>query len=123
MTDLLWHIALFCLPAPVVGIAAVALTRRLTWRRALLGALLAQWVIILGVAARSQIGFRACAGHDEPCLQSLAAPVSAQELMHLRLELLLVLGVGGTLSALAVGALATLAVRRLWPPSIDRALS
>lgn len=123
MTDLLWHIALFCLPAPVVGIAAVALTRRLTWRRALLGALLAQWVIILGVAARAQIGFRACAGHDEPCLQSLAAPVSAQELMHLRLELLLVLGVGGTLSTLAVGALATLAVRRLWPPSIDRALS
>ncbi|HEX5178103.1 MAG TPA: hypothetical protein VFW04_02130 [Gemmatimonadaceae bacterium] len=123
MTDLLWHIALFCLPAPVVGIAAVALTRRLTWRRALLGALLAQWVIILGVAARAQIGFRACAGHDEPCLQSLAAPVSAQELTHLRLELLLVLGVGGTLSTLAVGALATLAVRRLWPPSIDRALS
>src|SRR5690348_959810 len=93
MADLLRDIALFCLPAPVVGIAAVALTRRLTWRRALLGALLAQWVIILGVAARAQIGFRACAGHDEPCLQSLAAPVSAQELTHFRLELLLVLGV------------------------------
>lgn len=123
MADLLRDIALFCLPAPIVGIAAVALTRRLTWRRALLGALLAQWVIILGVAARAQIGFRACARHDQPCLQSLAAPVSAQELTHFRLELVFVLGVGGTLSALAVGALATLAVRRLWPPSIDRALS
>ena len=122
MADLLRDIALFCLPAPVVGIAAVALTRRLTWRRALLGALLAQWVIILGVAARAQIGLRGCAGRDQPCLQSLAAPVSAQELTHFRLELLLVLGVGGTLSALAVGALATLVVRRLWPPSIYRAL-
>ena len=123
MADLLRDIALFCLPAPVVGIAAVALTRRLTWRRALLGALLAQWVIILAVAARAQIGFRACDRHDQACLQSLAAPVSAQELTHFRLELVFVLGVGGTLSALAVGALATLAVRRLWPPSIDRALS
>jgi hypothetical protein len=123
MADLLGYIALFCLPAPFVAVALVALVRRLTWRRALLGSLLAQWIIVLAIAARVQIGLRGCWRSDAACLRSLSTPVGAHELMRFRLQLLLVLGIGGTLSALAVGALATWVVRRVWPPSIDRALS
>ena len=111
------YIVLFSLPAPLLAVALFAAARRLTWRRALLGALVAQWVIVVTVVVRAQIGLQGCATRDAACLRQLAAPITLHELLHFRYELLFYLGVGGTVSALVVGAMATWAVRRVWPQS------
>ena len=117
MVDLLGPIALFCLPAPLIAVALVALARRLTWSRGLLGAFVAQWVLVVVIALRAQIGLRACSRNDASCLRSLAAPAGAHDLFRFRSELLLLLGVGGTMTALIIGAIATWVVRRVWPRS------
>lgn len=119
MADLLGSIALFCLPAPLIAVAFVALARRLTWPRGLLGALVAQWVLVVVIALRAQIGLRACSRSDASCLRSLAAPAGAHALFRFRSELLLLLGVGGTVTALIIGTMATWVVRRVWPRSRD----
>jgi len=112
------YIVLFSLPAPLFAVALIAAARRLTWRRALAGALIAQWVLVVTVAVRAQIGLQGCATSDPACLRHLGAPISPHELLHFRYELLLYLGVGGTVSALVVGAMATWAARRVWPQRI-----
>ncbi|HKT09508.1 MAG TPA: hypothetical protein VJR24_16530 [Gemmatimonadaceae bacterium] len=117
MVDTVEYVARFCLPAPLIAVAFVALARRLTWRRALLAALVAQWILVVFVSLRSQIAFQGCWKNDPACLQKLAAPVNAHELLQFRYEVLLVLGIGGTLSALVIGSIATWVIRRVWPSS------
>jgi len=63
------YIVLFSLPAPLFAVALIAAARRLTWRRALAGALIAQWVLVVTVAVRAQIGLQGCATSDPACLR------------------------------------------------------
>jgi hypothetical protein len=117
MAHVFAYIVLFCLPAPLLAVALIAAARRLTWRRALLGALAAQWVLVATVAVRAHIGLQGCASSDTACLRHLAAPITPHELLHFRYELLLILGAAGTVSAIVVGTMVTWAVRRAWPQS------
>ena len=115
MFDAPWYVllALFCVPAPVVGVALVARTRRLSWGRALFGAWLAQGVLVLALVVRAHTGMEGCARSDVMCFNPINGGLPKADMTWFRLQFLLVLGVVGTVSALLVGALATLMMRRI----------
>ncbi|HXE60191.1 MAG TPA: hypothetical protein VN607_05770 [Gemmatimonadaceae bacterium] len=92
----------------------MAATRRLTWRRALVAALVVQWVVVVCIAARAQLGMVGCSTADPACFGYIGSPAGGHALLRYRLQVLLLLGAAGTLSALAVGSVATWGVSRFW---------
>ena len=86
MSDAPWYVllTLFCVPAPVVGVALVARTRRLSWRRALFGAWLAQGVLILALVVRAHTGMEGCARNDTVSACSWEHSQTCNETDHAR---------------------------------------